>query len=83
MLLDSLSPGTFLVTVIDAHPAILSWLGSVCRHSIMPLGVDHLGQCGSVAELYRSYGIDTDALIDAVAEIRLRRFGENVSFNSN
>jgi pyruvate dehydrogenase E1 component len=51
-------------------------LGSVLGHSIAPLGVDHFGQSGSVADLYRTYGIDTDALIDAVAEVRMRRFGE-------
>lgn len=83
MLLGSLSPDASLVTVIDAHPATLSWLGSVCGHSIVPLGVDHFGQSGSVAELYRSYGIDANALIDAVAEVRLRRFGDNGSFAIN
>ena len=78
-LLDSLSSDASIVTVIDAHPATLSWLGSVHGHAIAPLGVDHFGQSGSVAELYRTYGIDTDALIDAVAEVRLRRFGGNGS----
>ena len=75
-LLGVLSVEASIVTVIDAHPATLSWLGSVLGHPIAPLGVDHFGQSGSVADLYRTYGIDTDALINAVAEVRLRRFGE-------
>jgi pyruvate dehydrogenase E1 component len=78
-LFDSLSPEASIVTVIDGHPATLSWLGSVRGHAIAPLGVDHFGQSGSVADLYRSYGIDTDALIDAVAELSLRRVGVNGS----
>ena len=82
-LFDSLSPDASIVTVIDGHPATLSWLGSVRGHAIAPLGVDHFGQSGSVADLYRSYGIDTDALIDAVAEVRLRRFGGNGSLALN
>ena len=82
-LFDSLSPEASIVTVIDGHPATLSWLGSVRGHAIAPLGVDHFGQSGSVADLYRSYGIDTEALIDAVAEVRLRRFGGNGSPAAN
>ena len=82
-LLGALSPTASLVAVIDAHPATLSWLGSVHGHAIAPLGVDHFGQSGGVADLYRTYGIDTDALIDAVAEVRLRRFGEFGSLSVN
>lgn len=75
-LLAGLSPNASLVTAIDAHPATLSWLGSVHGHTIAPLGVDRFGQSGSVSEIYRNYGIDTEAFIDAVAEVQLRRFGE-------
>ena len=75
-LLGALSPDAAIVTAVDAHPATLSWLGSVRGHAIAPLGVDRFGQSGSVADLYRTHGIDADALIDAVAGARLRRFGE-------
>ena len=73
-LLASLSPGAALVTVIDGHPAALSWLGSVAQHRVYPLGVDRFGQSGSIAELYRIHGIDTDAVLEACAAACLGRF---------
>jgi pyruvate dehydrogenase E1 component len=66
-LLAPLAPDAALVTVIDGHPATLSWLGAVARHRIYPLGVEHFGQSGDIPDLYRVYGIDTDAIIDAAA----------------
>jgi pyruvate dehydrogenase E1 component len=56
------------VTVIDGHPATLAWLGSVHGHRTRSLGVEHFGQSGTVAELYRHYGIDAHAIARA-AEI--------------
>ena len=56
-----------LITVIDGHPATLAWLGSVRGHRIFPLGVSTFGQSGDVLELYASYGLDSDTIIDAVA----------------
>ena len=55
-LLRRLRPGAALVTVADAHPATLSWLGSVAGNAIVPLGVDHFGQSGDIPDLYRAYG---------------------------
>ena len=66
-LLATLSPRAALVTVIDGHPAALSWLGSVARHRVYPLGVDHFGQSGDIPDLYRSYGLDANAVLDACA----------------
>jgi pyruvate dehydrogenase E1 component len=66
-LLAGLRPGAALVTVGDLHPATLSWLGAVAGNPIVPLGVDHFGQSGDIPELYRAYGIDTDAILDAAA----------------
>jgi|GEM_PF-1635282 len=51
----------------DFHPATLSWLGAVAGHAIVPLGVDRFGQSGDIPDLYRAYGIDTDAILDAAA----------------
>ena len=51
-----------LVTVLDGHPAALSWIGSVTGHRVRALGVDAFGQCGDVTDLYRVYGIDADAI---------------------
>ena len=51
------------LTVIDGHPATLSWLGAVAGHRTIPLGVEHFGQTGSVSELYRHNGLDTASII--------------------
>jgi pyruvate dehydrogenase E1 component len=74
-LLRRLRPGAALVTVSDSHPATLSWLGSVARHAIVPLGVDHFGQSGDIPDLYRVYQIDRDAIIDAAARACLNTLG--------
>jgi pyruvate dehydrogenase E1 component len=70
-LLSRLCPAAAIVTVADSHPATLSWLGSVARHAIIPLGVDHFGQSGDIPDLYRYHGIDRDAIIDAAARVFL------------
>ncbi len=57
-LLASVPSHCGMVTVIDGHPATLAWLGSVHGHRTRSLGVEHFGQTGSIAELYRHYGID-------------------------
>jgi len=66
-LLARLRPGAALVTVGDFHPATLSWLGAVAGNTIVPLGVDRFGQSGDIPDLYRAYGIDTNAILDAAA----------------
>ncbi len=66
-LLSRLAPGASLVTVVDGSPSALSWLGSVAGHRVYSLGVDHFGQSGAVPDLYREYGLDTDAIVDACA----------------
>jgi pyruvate dehydrogenase E1 component len=71
-LLDRLPPDAALVTVSDSHPATLSWLGGIARHKVVPLGVDHFGQSGDLPDLYRYYGIDQDAIVDAAARACLR-----------
>ena len=64
-----LPPDSALVTVLDGHPTTLAWLGAVHGHRVRPLGVEHFGQTGSLAELYRHYGIDSNAIIAAAQEI--------------
>jgi pyruvate dehydrogenase E1 component len=66
-LLAQLRPGAALVTVGDFHPATLSWLGAVAHNPIVPLGVERFGQSGDIPDLYRAYGIDGDAILDAAA----------------
>jgi hypothetical protein len=58
-----------IVSVLDGHPATLAWLGAVAGHRTRPLGVEHFGQTGSLAELYRHYGIDTNAIVAAAQAI--------------
>ncbi|WP_026440154.1 transketolase [Acidocella facilis] len=67
-ILAPLAPGSALVTVLDGHPAAHSWLGAVRGQRVMALGPDHFGQSGTVAELYREYEMDADAILDACAE---------------
>ena len=66
-LLAPLSRDCLLVTVIDGHPATLSWLGSVHGHKVAGLGVEHFGQTGTVADLYRHFGIDRNSILRVVA----------------
>jgi pyruvate dehydrogenase E1 component len=69
--LAPLARGAALVTVLDGHPATHAWLGSVRGQRVVPLGPDHFGQSGDIPDLYREYGIDTDAILDACAQALL------------
>jgi pyruvate dehydrogenase E1 component len=40
-------------------------LGGVCGHRMEALGVERFGQTGTIPDLYRHYGIDANAIIDA------------------
>ncbi len=68
-LFADLPPNCGMVTVLDGHPATLSWLGSVYGHRVRGLGVEHFGQTGSLADLYRHYGIDANAIVAAAESI--------------
>jgi pyruvate dehydrogenase E1 component len=37
----------------------------------VPLGPDHFGQSGDLLDLYREYGIDADAILEACAQALL------------
>ena len=65
-LLAGLPPHCKLVTVIDGHPATLSWLGSVSGHQVVSLGVEHFGQTGTIGDLYRHHGIDAESIVRRV-----------------
>jgi pyruvate dehydrogenase E1 component len=70
-LLDTLPSTCTIVTVIDGHPATLSWLGSVCGHKTIPLGVEHFGQTGTIDDLYRHFRIDRTAIADTVRALTI------------
>jgi pyruvate dehydrogenase E1 component len=66
-----------LVTVADGHPIGLSWLGGVLGHRVKALGVEHFGQTGTIADLYRHHGIDTNAIVHAAQAVS---FGPDVRY---
>ena len=68
-LLEEVPAHCGIVTVLDGHPATLAWLGAVGGNRVRPLGVEHFGQTGSIAELYRHYGIDANAIVAAAEAI--------------
>jgi pyruvate dehydrogenase E1 component len=72
-LLSPLARDAALVTVLDGHPATLAWLGSVRGHRVQALGVEHFGQSGTLSDLYASYRIDADAILDACATALVER----------
>jgi pyruvate dehydrogenase E1 component len=69
VLLSALAPGAALVTVIDGSPGALSWLGGVKGMRVSPLGIDRFGQTGDLPDLYRTYRLDADAIVEAAAEL--------------
>lgn len=68
LLRDVPSSATF-ITVHDAHPAALSWLGGVNGHRVLPLGVEHFGQTGTIDDLYQHYEINTSAILAAANSV--------------
>ena len=72
-LLAALPRDAGLVTVCDAYPETLSWLGGVIGHPVRALGVEHFGQSGSIPELYAHYGLDANAIMVAAEQITGRK----------
>ena len=68
---SALSPDAGLVTILDGSPSALSWMGGVRGMRVAPLGVDRFGQTGDLPDLYRTYRLDADAIVEAAAELFL------------
>ena len=71
-ILDELFPADRaapIVTALDGHPHTLSFLSAIRRVPIASLGVDDFGQSGDVDDLYRHFGIDTDTIVGAAADL--------------
>jgi pyruvate dehydrogenase E1 component len=68
--LDSLvtaeEEGVPVVSVLDGHSHALAFIGGALGVPQLALGVDHFGQSGARADLYRHYGIDAAAIVQAV-----------------
>ena len=71
-LLAALPRDAGLITLTDAHPEALSWLGGVLGHRVRALGVEHFGQSGSIPELYGHYGLDVNAILAAAEGLGAR-----------
>lgn len=57
--------GVPVVSALDGHSHALAFLGSALGVPQIALGVDHFGQSGARADLYRHYGIDPAAMARA------------------
>ena len=77
-LLAPLDPDARLVTILDGAPAALSWIGGVCGHRVSPLGTERFGQTGDLPDLYHHHRLDSAAIVDATAELLLRRSSRTV-----
>jgi len=71
-LLGALPADARLVTLVDGHPATLSWLGAVRGQAVEALGCESFGQSGDLPDIYRIYGLDADAVVAAAARALLR-----------
>ncbi|HEX5512699.1 MAG TPA: pyruvate dehydrogenase [Actinomycetales bacterium] len=71
-ILDQVFPArraTPLVTVLDGHPHTLAFLGTMNQTPVTSLGVTQFGQSGSLEEVYRAHGIDTDSIVGAALDL--------------
>jgi pyruvate dehydrogenase E1 component len=60
---------TPLVTVLDGHPHTLAFLATVGQVPAITLGVTRFGQSGSIQDVYRYHGIDTDSIVRAGTDL--------------
>ncbi|MFB4307174.1 pyruvate dehydrogenase [Actinomadura sp. GTD37] len=63
---------TPLVTVLDGHPHTLAFLAGINNVPCATLGVTDFGQSGSIDDLYRHHGIDTDSIVRAALDLHPR-----------
>jgi pyruvate dehydrogenase E1 component len=71
-ILDQLFPAdraTPMVSVLDGHPHTLSFLAGINQVRSTALGVSKFGQVGSLDDVYRYHGIDTDSIVRAALDI--------------
>jgi len=70
-LMEPLPNTCVLSTIIDGHPATLSWLGSVKGHRTISHGVEHFGQTGSIQDLYRHFRIDRYSIVQSIRKLTI------------
>ena len=57
-----------MVTVLDGHPHTLAFLAAINHVRSASLGVTGFGQAGSLEDVYRYHGIDTDTIVRAALD---------------
>ena len=73
LLLEGLQNHIKFYTVLDGHPATLSWLGGVNGNQTFSLGVDDVGKSGQVCDLYRTFGIDAKSIVELIESTTVGR----------
>jgi pyruvate dehydrogenase E1 component len=71
-IIDQLFPpdrATPMVTVLDGHPHTLAFLANIRQVRSTNLGVSRFGQVGSLDDVYRYHGIDTDSIVLATLDV--------------
>ncbi|MDH2424893.1 pyruvate dehydrogenase [Sphaerisporangium sp. TRM90804] len=71
-ILDSVFPANRaapVVTVLDGHPHTLAFLAGVNEVPGTHLGVTRFGQSGSLDDVYRHHGLDTDSIVAAALDL--------------
>jgi pyruvate dehydrogenase E1 component len=71
-ILDQLFPAgraAPMLTVLDGHPHTLAFLPAVNGVAGIQLGVSRFGQVGSLEDVYRYHGIDTDSIVGAALDL--------------
>ncbi|SFS70649.1 transketolase-like TK C-terminal-containing protein [Saccharopolyspora flava] len=58
-----------MVTVLDGHPHALAFLAGINRTPSIHLGVTGFGQSGSLDDVYRHHGLDTDTIIRSALDL--------------
>jgi pyruvate dehydrogenase E1 component len=66
------SRATPLVTVLDGHPHTLAFLATINQVPSITLGVTRFGQSGSIQDVYRYHGIDTESIVGAAGNLASR-----------
>ncbi|MGW4096619.1 transketolase-like TK C-terminal-containing protein [Mycobacterium sp. NPDC004974] len=61
-----------MVTVLDGHPHTLAFLTGINNVTGAALGVSRFGQVGSLDDVYRYHGIDTDSIVSAALDLAER-----------
>ncbi|WP_454787861.1 transketolase-like TK C-terminal-containing protein [Mycolicibacterium lutetiense] len=61
-----------MVTVLDGHPHTLAFLTGINNVAGAALGVSRFGQVGSLDDVYRYHGIDTDSIVSAALDLAER-----------